>query len=425
MEDHIVARTLAAASAEPTTLAAVVYRSRADGRLSPGRLGELLETARTRNARENLSGLLLYDGEHFLQWLEGPAQGVDRVWSSIQADDRHSNIELLGRPRLPVRLFRGWEMGLAGHTRSIAEGVDDVVLVDQGYFDLLEEGSHSLGVLVDLLARVAPTESVLSTAPTFDERSEHVRVLCMDHVLPMVQARHGVDVEPSLRRRSATARLPRIDPAFIERFTDHVRDSEQDSARRVWQRLVGLGCSTAALCSDLLEPAARRLGDLWAADACTGADLVMAEAELLMLIRRGTPPLAPRARPSQPKVVVASPPGSGNVLGPALAAARLEALQCLTECLHPETDEELDLSLARTDAQHLVLAMDPVHALSVDPERLDRTVLAAREAVQNRGLKVLLYGRQVASDPHINARAHADSAFATLAEFGHGAVERF
>jgi hypothetical protein len=390
VEDQILARRLAAAEAE-TPLAAVVYRSVADRRLSPARLGELLDAARARNAEENLTGLLLYDGERFVQWLEGPADGLHRVWTSIQADGRHADIELLGTPRLPVRLFRSWDMGLAGRSRTIAEGVDDVVLVDQRFLGQLDAGCHSLGALLDLLARVAPTESDLSTAQTHEERSEHLRVLCLDHVLPLVQLRHGVGVDPEAPLGHVGAQLPRIDPDFVDRFADHLRFGDPEAAARVWRRLRSLGCTPASLHMDLVEPTARRLGDLWADDACSGAELLLAQIDLLSMARRDAPASAARTRAEQPQVLVASPPGADNLLGPALAAARLEALQCHVEFLTPDGDEELGVRLA--------------------------------DAAGDRPLRVMLYGRQVAEDPHLHARVDADAAFATLAEFGHATVE--
>jgi len=211
-------------------------------------------------------------------------------------------------------------------------------------------------------------------------------------------------------------RPPRIDRAFIDRFADHLRSSEFEAAERVWQRLIELGCTPSMLCNDLVEPAARRLGDLWAVDGCTGADLVIAETGMLMLARKDSPPMAPPARAGQPHVLVSAPPGSKKVLGPALAALRLEAMQYWTETLYPGSDQELDERLVESGISTLLIALDPVHGSSIDATALDRTVLAARAALPNRGLRVMLYGRQVSEDPSIRARTHADSAYATLAE---------
>lgn len=423
MEDHVVVRSAAEPTQSTRPVRAIIYRSLADPDLDSLALGELLSVARSRNVREGLTGLLLFDGIHFVQWLEGPSDALARVWYSIQNDPRHSGVELMGDHEFPARLFRGWDMGLAGRSRKIAEGIDDVVLVDQSFFEKLEGAGSSLGGLLDLLARLAPNRSVLSTAPWADERQEHVRVLCLDHVLPIVQARHGLEVRQPVARRSVDTRLPRIDPTFIQRFVEHLRASDLESAERVWKRLVSLGCSPAALCSDLVEPTARLLGDLWAEDACSGADLAIAETELLLLMRRDTAPSAPRARLRQPKVLVTAMPGSHNVLGPALAAARLESLQCCTECLHPHSDDELDVRLVETDTHNLVIALDPSRGRSVEAEAIEHTIQAARAAVHNRGLRVMLYGRQVSEDPGIGLRAHADSAYATLSELNVASLE--
>ncbi len=417
MEGHLVAESVSDAAVQAGSLAAVVYRSLAAPRLTPADLGEMLASARARNAAEHLSGLLLYDGERFFQWLEGPVEGVESVWNSIQLDARHSHVELIGRPNLPYRLFNGWEMGLAGTSRSIAEGIEDVLLVDNAYLARIGAAGRSLGGMLELLADLSPKESLLSRGQSVADRREHIRVLCLDHVIPAVEERHGVGASmPTSQQMPGIKRPPRIDRAFIDRFADHLRSSEFIAAERVWQRLIELGCTPSMLCNDLVEPAARRLGDLWAVDGCTGADLVIAETGMLMLVRKDAPPLAPQARVGQPHVLVSAPPGSKKVLGPALAALRLEAMQYWTETLYPSSDHELDQRLVDSGISTLLIALDPIHGRSIDASVLDRTVLAARAALPNRGLRVMLYGRQVSEDPSIRARTHADSAYATLAE---------
>ena len=67
-------------------LSAVVYRSRAVRSLASPDLHALTEVAQSRNTREAVTGLMLYDGGSFFQWLEGPAEGVGRVMNSIRRD---------------------------------------------------------------------------------------------------------------------------------------------------------------------------------------------------------------------------------------------------------------------------------------------------------------------------------------------------
>ncbi len=79
---------------------------------------ELIETCKRNNARLNLSGLLHYNGDHFLQVLEGGRVEVSALYHRIARDTRHSNIILLGCTDVRERMFPSWSMGLH-------QGMDD------------------------------------------------------------------------------------------------------------------------------------------------------------------------------------------------------------------------------------------------------------------------------------------------------------
>lgn len=53
------------------------------------------QVARERNARLGISGALLFDGQRFCQWLQGPVRPVQDLMRSILADDRHCRIVVL------------------------------------------------------------------------------------------------------------------------------------------------------------------------------------------------------------------------------------------------------------------------------------------------------------------------------------------
>mgnify|MGYP006156611073 CR=1 FL=1 len=91
-------------------IAQLVYRSAAAGPMGHAELARLLEQARARNEAERLTGLLVYDQGRFVQWLEGPTTGVERIWDSIRRDSRHVEIERLHTPWHPERLFPEWRM---------------------------------------------------------------------------------------------------------------------------------------------------------------------------------------------------------------------------------------------------------------------------------------------------------------------------
>jgi hypothetical protein len=93
-----------------TKLHAIVYVSTATRSLSAEELQHLLERARARNAQELVTGVLLHSYKNFMQYLEGPASGLDKVYTIIKADPQHHGIiELMNEP-IRSREFGDWSM---------------------------------------------------------------------------------------------------------------------------------------------------------------------------------------------------------------------------------------------------------------------------------------------------------------------------
>jgi hypothetical protein len=106
----------------------LIYASAAVTPLSVEAVRELLLRARHKNAARGITGMLLYHGGSFLQVLEGPAEAVDAVFRTINADNRHGNIRLLYRDEITAPEFGDWSMGFvdaAGVSRVLAGFADD------------------------------------------------------------------------------------------------------------------------------------------------------------------------------------------------------------------------------------------------------------------------------------------------------------
>lgn len=86
-------------------LATLIYRSRLNRTLDPSQLAGLVERASLRNAQLHVTGILLFDGDHFLQVLEGPLASVNAVYERIGKDPRHGNVVELLRDFAPRRRF--------------------------------------------------------------------------------------------------------------------------------------------------------------------------------------------------------------------------------------------------------------------------------------------------------------------------------
>ena len=94
----------------PGVLYSLLYMSTAQILFTPARLQELLEQSRTNNARDGITGLLVFRDGAFMQILEGPQPAVQRRFRKIKADERHYALVTLSEGPIAQRSFPDWSM---------------------------------------------------------------------------------------------------------------------------------------------------------------------------------------------------------------------------------------------------------------------------------------------------------------------------
>ena len=97
-------------TASATSLQTLVYRSKATRPLSAADLERILEVARVRNSELGVTGVLLFTDGRFTQYLEGPAEGIDKVFGYIKASSLHTEIEALSSKQVEQRHYPDWSM---------------------------------------------------------------------------------------------------------------------------------------------------------------------------------------------------------------------------------------------------------------------------------------------------------------------------
>jgi hypothetical protein len=90
---------------------AIIYMSRAAHAVAAKDLVELLNKARENNARNRISGLLLYKNGHFMQVLEGDEDQVTRKMAQISRDPRHRDVTILTQGPIAAPHFAHYAMG--------------------------------------------------------------------------------------------------------------------------------------------------------------------------------------------------------------------------------------------------------------------------------------------------------------------------
>lgn len=91
-------------------LQAVAYISNALSDLSIDGVDDLVVSAAAQNKIAGVTGVLLYDGQRFLQYIEGPEDGISLVYSRILNARSHADVVELARGRVPERRFPYWAM---------------------------------------------------------------------------------------------------------------------------------------------------------------------------------------------------------------------------------------------------------------------------------------------------------------------------
>lgn len=92
-------------------LVQLLYASRAASTTTAATVSVILQQARLHNPHEGITGVLCHGDRYFLQLLEGGREQVNRLFSRIQRDPRHTDVVLLHYAEITERRYAAWTMG--------------------------------------------------------------------------------------------------------------------------------------------------------------------------------------------------------------------------------------------------------------------------------------------------------------------------
>ena len=108
------------------TLKSLTYTSFAGLDLEADDLEAIHRTARNANALDGITGLLIFNGTHFLQIIEGDPRAIDDLVEKLRRDPRHSGLEIRDERIVDARSFPDWSMELVRVSASYFEAKDTV-----------------------------------------------------------------------------------------------------------------------------------------------------------------------------------------------------------------------------------------------------------------------------------------------------------
>ena len=132
-------------------LTSVTYTSLARLDLQASDLEAIHRTAREQNALDGITGLLVFNGTHFLQIIEGAEDAIEDLVERLRKDPRHNGFEIRDRRQVDARSFPGWSM--------------ELVRVNAGYFEARDTITDRLQdtVPVAIQARLLRMTELIST----------------------------------------------------------------------------------------------------------------------------------------------------------------------------------------------------------------------------------------------------------------------
>lgn len=75
-------------------------------------VSSIIRSSRTKNFSYGITGVLLFDGQHFCQYIEGEASHVNALIENIRKDSRNVNFKVIySHAAQGMRKFSNWRAG--------------------------------------------------------------------------------------------------------------------------------------------------------------------------------------------------------------------------------------------------------------------------------------------------------------------------
>ncbi|MBI1391956.1 MAG: hypothetical protein GC152_04365 [Alphaproteobacteria bacterium] len=337
----------------------IAYRSRPKDDLALDELARLVSIAREANAATDITAALLHRDDVFIQWLEGPKAAVERLFAKIECDPRHADVEVLVNRTATARLFARWPLLLVERSAKATSSRDGAGRAPT------DDGN-----------RIQPQPKLETTdlAATLDALTGSART----------HAGHPL-----------TQRLyPNAPDELIQSFADRMASFETAEpiieARNALEELrepQGL--------VNLIEGAARRLGDLWARDEIDTLSLTVAVMRMHVMSRRLLWTLGPRQKsPDQAWTILVTPlPGETRAINAVLDIGVLWRDGWRPRHYFPMREHELLAALSEKWFDVLDLVTSGVFGAPQDIVFLRGFIERARNASLNPNLQVVIGGR--------------------------------
>lgn len=266
--------------------------------------------------------------------------------------------------------------------RNHAEGISGIVLYDDDRFFQWIEG---------------PPKAIRRVWASISEDQRHTEIEALSLHAASVRLFGQWDLKLATKRQELAAFLPVATEGFTREesrlLASLTLGTDPDAARALLRDAYARDGSLLNIKQELIEPAARHLGDVWGADDCDEFDLALGLCRLQSCLRDivevGTPKIV-----VQPLVVLVAPlPGEIHMLGATLDGDATWRGGWDTHVEFPSTDEALRKIVSSNWFDAVALSLSPALLREHRVEGMKQIISSVRKASRNPSLVVVAGGR--------------------------------
>lgn len=122
----------------------ILYQSDRKPICTEAEIQKILASCKKNNSHKDITGMLIYTNNKFMQMLEGDYNAITELYNKIKQDQRHHHVVSISLGMLKKRNFPGWAMALKEVDKKHLTIISEMAQEEKATFsDIMNEGAHA------------------------------------------------------------------------------------------------------------------------------------------------------------------------------------------------------------------------------------------------------------------------------------------
>ena len=135
-------------------LSHLAYISTREPNCTDQEIDKILAACKKNNPPIGITGILLYDNDQFLQYVEGDYKEINPLYDKIKKDDRHKDVIMVSMGVIADKIFPSWNMANKKINFSDIAYRTDISMEDKIVFDNILMGKEQQGAKIQNILKL-------------------------------------------------------------------------------------------------------------------------------------------------------------------------------------------------------------------------------------------------------------------------------